>query len=144
MSNTVEAVKEVTSSIGNSTVSGIGSTVIGYVTMAIAAIAAGLAFWIWSLIGQVDKLTLVVNEQKALVALKEAQINSFVGAIGRQNEAIEKLAVDTKTGIEEVKSVSGKIETRYKDVPIPVKDAACEVKLKAYEDLLKVFAGGGK
>ena len=144
MSNTVEEVKEAASNIGNSIVSGIGSTVIGYIVMAIAVVAAGIAFWIWSLIGQVDKLTLAVNEQKALVALKEAQINSFVVEIGRQNEAIEKLAVDTKTGIEEVKSVSGKIETRYKDVPVPVKDAACEVKLKAYEGLLRVFAERGK
>ena len=144
MSNTVEAVKEAASSIGNSTVSGIGSTVIGYIVIVLAVVAAGIVFWVWSLVGQVDKLTLAVNEQKALVALKEAQISSFVSAIGRQNEAIEKLAVDTKTGIEEVKSVSGKIATRYKDVPIHIKDASCEVKLKAYEDLLRVFAERGK
>ena len=144
MNNTVEAVKEAASSIGNSTVSGIGSTVIGYIVMTLAVVAAGIAFWVWSLIGQVDKLTLAVNEQKALVALKEAQINSFVVEIGRQNEAIEKLAVGTKEGIDEMKKNAGKIETRYRDVQVPVKDASCEVKLKAYEDLLRVFAERGK
>ena len=144
MSNTVEEVKEAASNIGNSIVSGIGSTVIGYIVMAIAVVAAGIAFWIWSLIGQVNKLTLAVNEQKALVALKEARINSFVVEIGRQNELINKLAVDTKEGIDEMKKNAGKVETRYRDVQVPVKDASCEVKLKAYEDLLRVFAERGK
>lgn len=144
MNNTVEAVKEAASSIGNSTVSGIGSTVIGYIVMALAVVAAGIAFWVWSLIGQVDKLTLAVNEQKALVALKDAQIGGFVESIGRQNELINGLAVNTKEGIEELKKNAGKIETRYRDVQVPVKDASCEVKLKAYEDLLRVFAERGK
>ena len=144
MSNTVEEVKEATSNIGNSIVSGIGSTVIGYIVMAIVVVAVGIAFWIWSLIGQVDKLTLAVNEHKALVALKEAQINSFVVEIGRQNELINKLAVDTKEGIDEMKKNAGKAETRYRDVQVPVKNTSCEVKLKAYEDLLRVFAERGK
>ena len=144
MNNTVEAVKEAASSIGNSTVSGIGSTVIGYIVMTLAVVAAGIAFWVWSLIGQVDKLTLAVNEQKALVALKDAQIGGFVESIGRQNELINGLAVNTKEGIEELKKNAGKIETRYRDVQVPVKDASCEVKLKAYEDLLRVFAERGK
>ena len=93
---------------------------------------------------QLDKAELRVNEQKALVALKDAQIGGFVESIGRQNELINKLAVDTKEGIDEMKKNAGKVETRYRDVQVPVKDASCEVKLKAYEDLLRVFAERGK
>ena len=85
-----------------------------------------------------------VNEQKALVALKDAQISGFVESIGRQNELINRLAIDTKEGIDEMKKNAGKVETRYRDVQVPVKDASCEVKLKAYEDLLRVFAERGK
>lgn len=144
MSDAVEVVESVASSIGSSAVSSVGSAVIGYIVMALAAVAAGVAFWIWSLVSQIDNLTLVVNEQKALVALKDAQISGFVGAIGRQNELIDKLAVDTKEGIDEMKKNAGKVETRYRDVQVPVKDASCEVKLKAYEDLLRVFAERGK
>ena len=144
MSDTVEVVESVASSIGSSAVSSVGSAVIGYIAMALAAVAAGVAFWIWSLVSQIDNLTLAVNEQKTLVALKDAQISGFVGAIGRQNELINKLAVDTKEGIDEMKKNAGKVETRYRDVQVPVKDASCEVKLKAYEDLLRVFAERGK
>jgi hypothetical protein len=144
VSDAVEVVESVASSIGSSAVSSVGSAVIGYIVMALAAVAAGVAFWIWSLVSQIDNLTLVVNEQKALVALKDAQISGFVGAIGRQNELIDKLAVDTKEGIDEMKKNAGKVETRYRDVQVPVKDASCEVKLKAYEDLLRVFAERGK
>lgn len=144
MSDAVEVVESVASSIGSSTVSSVSSAVIGYIVMALAAVAAGVAFWIWSLVSQIDNLTLVVNEQKALVALKDAQISGFVESIGRQNELINKLAVDTKEGIDEMKKNAGKVETRYRDVQVPVKDASCEVKLKAYEDLLRVFAERGK
>lgn len=144
MSDAVKVVESVASSIGSSAVSSVGSAVIGYIVMALAAVAAGVAFWIWSLVSQIDNLTLVVNEQKALVALKDAQISGFVGAIGLQNELIDKLAVDTKEGIDEMKKNAGKVETRYRDVQVPVKDASCEVKLKAYEDLLRVFAERGK
>lgn len=144
MSDAVEVVESVASSIGSSTVSSVSSAVIGYIVMALAAVAAGAAFWIWSLVSQIDNLTLVVNEQKALVALKDAQIGGFVESIGRQNELINKLAVDTKEGIDEMKKNAGKVETRYRDVQVPVKDASCEVKLKAYEDLLRVFAERGK
>ena len=94
--------------------------------------------------GQLEKAELRVNEQKALVALKDAQIGGFVESIGRQNELINKLAIDTKEGIDEMKKNAGKVETRYRDVQVPVKDASCEVKLKAYEDLLRVFAERGK
>ena len=144
MSDAVEVVESVASSIGSSTVSSVGSAVIVYIVMALAAVAAGVAFWIWSLVSQIDNLTLMVNEQKALVALKDAQISGFVESIGRQNELINKLAVDTKEGIDEMKKNAGKVETRYRDVQVPVKDASCEVKLKAYEDLLRVFAERGK
>lgn len=127
-----------------SVVSGLSGSLFGYIAAGIGIVIGGLAIWLWLVYGQLDKAELRVNEQKALVALKDAQIGGFVEAIGRQNEFINKLAVDTKEGIDEMKKNAGKVETRYRDIQVPVKDASCEVKLKAYEDLLRVFAERGK
>ena len=137
MSDAVEVVESVASSIGSSTVSSVGSAVIVYIVMALAAVAAGIAFWIWSLVSQIDNLTLVVNEQKALVALKEAQINGFVAAVDHQNEAIEKMRVDTLQASKDLAATSKVIENRYSTVTVA--DKTCEGKVKAYEDMLKVF-----
>lgn len=115
-----------------------------YVALAIGVLVGGLVLWVYLMYGQLEKAELRINEQKTLVALKDAQIGGFVEAIGRQNELINRLAVDTKEGIDEMKKNAGKVETRYRDVQVPVKDASCEVKLKAYEDLLRVFAERGK
>lgn len=125
-------------------VSGLSSSLFGYIAAGIGVVVGGLAIWLWLVYGQLEKAELRVNEQKALVALKDAQIGGFVESIDRQNELINGLAVNTKEGIEELKKNAGKIETRYRDVQVPVKDASCEVKLKAYEDLLRVFAERGK
>ena len=125
-------------------VSGLSSSLFGYIAAGIGVVVGGLAIWLWLVYGQLEKAELRVNEQKVLVALKDAQIGGFVESIGRQNELINGLAVNTKEGIEELKKNAGKIETRYRDVQVPVKDASCEVKLKAYEDLLRVFAERGK
>ena len=115
-----------------------------YVALAIGVLVGGLVLWVYLMYGQLEKAELRINEQKTLVALKDAQIGGFVESIGRQNELINKLAIDTKEGIDEMKKNAGKVETRYRDVQVPVKDASCEVKLKAYEDLLRVFAERGK
>ena len=115
-----------------------------YVALAIGVLIGGLVLWVYLMYGQLEKAELRINEQKTLVALKDAQIGGFVESIGRQNELINRLAVDTKEGIDEMKKNAGKIETRYRDIQVPVKDASCEVKLKAYEDLLRVFAERGK
>ena len=115
-----------------------------YVALASGVLVGGLVLWVYLMYGQLEKAELRINEQKTLVALKDAQIGGFVESIGRQNELINKLAVDTKEGIDEMKKNAGKVETRYRDVQVPVKDASCEVKLKAYEDLLRVFAERGK
>lgn len=125
-------------------VSGLSSSLFGYIAAGIGVVVGGLAIWLWLVYGQLEKAELRVNEQKVLVALKDAQIGGFVESIGRQNELINGLAVNTKEGIEELKKNAGKIETRYRDVQVPVKDANCEVKLKAYEDLLRVFAERSK
>ena len=125
-------------------VSGLSGSLFGYIAAGIGIVVCGLAIWLWLVYGQLEKAELRVNEQKALVALKDTQIGGFVESIGRQNELINKLAVDTKEGIDEMKKNAGKVETRYRDIQVPVKDASCEVKLKAYEDLLRVFADRGK
>ena len=127
-------------SIIKDTVDGVSSSVLSYVAIGIAVVIGGLSLWLYLVYGQLEKAELKINEQKALVALKDAQIDGFVGAISRQNEAIDKLTVNTKEGVEIMKTATGKIEVRYGTVQVPIKDAGCEVKLKAYEDLLKVFA----
>lgn len=138
--DTNEVVGDLIGSPLKSVVSGISGSLFGYIAAGIAVIVSGLGIWLYLVYGQLEKAELKVNEQKALVALKDAQISGFVSAIDKQNEAISKLALDTKEGIEVMKTATGKIEVRYNNVQVPVKDASCEVKLKAYEDLLRVFS----
>lgn len=142
--DTNELVGDLVGSPVKGAVSGLSSSLFGYITAGIGVVVGGLAIWLWLVYGQLEKAELKVDEQKALVALKDVQIGGFVESIGRQNELINGLAINTKEGIEELKKNAGKVETRYRDVQVPVKDASCEVKLKAYEDLLRVFAERGK
>ena len=83
-----------------------------------------------------------VSEKSAVIALQTLQINGFVGSIDKQNAAIENLKVSTTEGMKEVAEKAKTVEKRYSTVK--VKDATCESKLQAYEDMLKVFAGRAK
>ena len=118
-------------------VSGLSSSLFGYIAAALAAVFVLMGSCIWYLNSEVDKARLMVNEQKALVALKEAQINGFVAAVDHQNEAIEKMRVDTLQASKELAATSKVIENRYSTVTVT--DKTCEGKVKAYEDMLKVF-----
>ena len=118
-------------------VSGLSSSLFGYIAAALAAVFVLMGSCIWYLNSEVDKARLMVDEQKALVALKEAQINGFVAAVDHQNEAIEKMRVDTLQASKELAATSKVIENRYSTVTVT--DKTCEGKVKAYEDMLKVF-----
>ena len=83
-----------------------------------------------------------VSEKSAVIALQTLQINAFGGSIDKQNAAIEGLKVSTTEGMKEVAEKAKTVEKRYSTVK--VKDATCESKLQAYEDMLKVFAGRTK
>ena len=120
-----DVVNEVESVVG-SAVSGIGSTMVGYVVAGVAVVVTVLGGWIYMLKADVALLTTQVNEQKAIVALKEAQINSFESAIKSQNEKIDKMAVDMNASTERLATQSKTVETRYSVVPVT--DKTCEVK----------------
>lgn len=141
--NEVESVigSAVSSTVG-SAVSGIGSAVVGYVVAGVAVVVTVLGGWIYMLKADVALLTTQVNEQKAIVALKEAQINSFEGAIKNQNEKIDKMAVDMNASTERLAAQSKMVETRYSVVPVT--DKTCEGKVAAYEAMLGVFNKRGK
>ena len=83
-----------------------------------------------------------VSEKSAVIALQTLQISAFVGSIDKQNAAIEGLKISTTEGMKEVAEKAKTVEKRYSTVT--VKDATCESKLQAYEDMLKVFAGRTK
>ena len=135
-----DVISSVESTIGNtvsSTMSGVGSSFVGYIVAAVAVVIIVLGGWIYMLKADITLLTTQVNEQKALVALKDAQINGFIAAVDRQNEAIEKMRVDTLQASKELASTSKVIENRYSTVTVT--DKTCEGKVRAYEDMLKVF-----
>ena len=83
-----------------------------------------------------------VSEKSAVIALQTLQIGAFTSSIDKQNAAIENLKVSTTEGMKEVAEKAKTVEKRYSTVT--VKDATCESKLQAYEDMLKVFAGRTK
>ncbi len=83
-----------------------------------------------------------VSEKSAVIALQTLQIDGFTKSIDKQNTAIENLRISTTDGMKEVAEKAKTVEKRYSTVK--VKDATCESKLQAYEDMLKVFAGRTK
>lgn len=108
--------------------------------MAAMLVAAGL--WVMKLKTQVSGLEDEVAKQSAVIEMQKLQISAFVVAIDKQNAAIEGLKVSTTEGMKEVAEKAKTVEKRYSTVT--VKDATCESKLQAYEDMLKVFAGRTK
>ena len=107
------------------------------VGMAAMLVAAGL--WVMMLKTRVSGLEAEVDKQAAHIEMQKLQISAFVGAVDRQNAAIDGLRVDMKQGVADVAEKAKTVETRYNTVK--VKDDTCQAKLEAYEDLLRVFAG---
>lgn len=105
-------------------------------------IMAGMTLLIIVMWTMLSVLRTEVSEKSAVIALQTLQINAFVGSIDKQNAAIEGLKVSTTEGMKEVAEKAKTVEKRYSTVK--VKDATCESKLQAYEDMLKVFAGRAK
>ena len=110
------------------------------VGMAAMLVAAGV--WIMLLRAEVGGLEAEVDKQAAHIEMQKLQISAFVGAVDRQNAAIDGLRVDMKQGVADVAEKAKTVEKRYSTVT--VKDATCESKLQAYEYMLKVFAGRTK
>lgn len=110
------------------------------VGMAAMLVAAGLC--VMMLKTQVNGLEDEVTKQSAVIEMQKLQISAFVGAVDRQNAAIDGLRVDMKQGVADVAEKAKTVETRYNTVK--VKDDTCQAKLEAYEDLLRVFAGRDK
>ena len=108
--------------------------------LAMMLVAAGV--WIMLLRAEVGGLEAEVDKQAAHIEMQKLQVSAFVGAVDRQNAAIDGLRVDMKQGVADVAEKAKTVEKRYSTVK--VKDATCESKLQAYEDMLKVFAGRTK
>ena len=103
-----------------------------YLMAGLAMILVAAGVWIMLLRAEVDK-------QAAHIEMQKLQISAFVGAVDRQNAAIDGLRIDMKQGVADVAEKAKTVETRYNTVK--VKDDTCQAKLEAYEDLLRVFAG---
>ena len=108
--------------------------------LAMGLVAAGV--WIMLLRAEVGGLEAEVDKQAAHIEMQKLQISAFVGAVDRQNAAIDGLRVDMKQGVADVAEKAKTVETRYSTVK--VKDETCQAKLQAYEELLRVFAGRDK
>ena len=133
---------EIVGSAVSSGVSSIGATVVGYVAAGLAAVLLAMGGWIWVLKGEVARGELALNEQKAVVAMKELQISAFVASVDKQNAAVEAMRNNVKEATEKMAAVQSKVETKYSTVA--VKDGSCEAKVAAYEQVLKIFTGSGK
>ena len=108
--------------------------------LAMMLVAAGV--WIMLLRAEVGGLEAEVDKQAAHIEMQKLQISAFVGAVDRQNAAIESLQISTADGLKEVADKSKTIEKRYSTVK--VKDETCEAKLEAYQDLLRIFGESAK
>lgn len=137
MSNTTDVISSTIGSSVSSGISSIGSVAVGYIMAGLAAVFIAMGGYIWYLNNAIDMARLEVNEQKAIVALKEATINGFIGSIDRQNAAIDKITVNTTAANKSMIEVSKTIEGKYTVVSIA--DKTCEGKVKAYEDMLMIF-----
>lgn len=113
-----------------------------YIYIALVTLLIILSLWIASLRSDVAVLTANAETAKVKISEQQLQIDSFIGSVGRQNEAVEKLSLNIEKAVETFNNASPKIIERYSSAQ--VKDKTCEAELQAIKDLQKIFNGGAR
>ena len=96
-----------------------------------------LAGWNHSLKGKIEQLNKDLVFAKTQELISSSNLQACNAKIDLQNEKFKEIALQNEKLKAREPIIKKKIENRYKRIGVPAKNAKCEEKLKAYENIFK-------
>lgn len=96
-----------------------------------------LAGWNHSLKGKIEQLNKDLVFAKTQELISSSNLDACNAKIDLQNERVKEIALQNEKLKAAEPIIKKEIEKRYKRLGVPTKDAKCEEKLKAYENIFK-------
>lgn len=96
-----------------------------------------LAGWNHSLKSKIEQLNKDLVFAKTQELISSSNLQACNAKIDLQNERVKEIALQNEKLKAAEPIIKKEVQTRYKKIEVPTKDAKCEEKLKAYENIFK-------
>ena len=96
-----------------------------------------LAGWNHSLKSKIEQLNKDLVFAKTQELISSSNLQACNAKIDLQNERVKEIALQNEKLKNAEPIIKKKVQTRYEKIEVPTKDAKCEEKLKAYENIFK-------
>lgn len=110
-----------------------------YLSIIGALILASLALagWNHNLKGKIEQLNKDLVFAKTQELVSSSNLQACNAKIDLQNAKFEEIALQNEKLKNAGPIIKKEIETRYKPINVPIRDAKCEKKLKFYEEIFR-------
>ena len=108
-------------------------SIIGALILACLALAG----WNHSLKGKIEQLNKDLVFAKTQELISSSNLQACNAKIDLQNAKFEEIALQNEKLKNAGPIIKKEIETRYKPINVPIRDAKCEAKLKFYEEIFR-------
>ena len=110
-----------------------------YLGIIAALLLACLALvgWNHSLKGKIEQLNKDIVFAKTQELISSSNLQACNAKIDLQNAKFEEIALQNEKLKNAGPIIKKEIETRYKPINVPIRDAKCEKKLKFYEEIFR-------
>lgn len=109
---------------------------LGIITALLLACLA-LAGWNHSLKNKIEQLNKDLVFAKTQELVSSSNLQACNAKIDLQNAKFEEIALQNEKLKNAGPIIKKEIETRYKPINVPIRDAKCEKKLKFYEEIFR-------
>ena len=96
-----------------------------------------LAGWNHSLKGKIEQLNKDLVFAKTQELISSSNLQACNAKIDLQNERVKEMALQNEKLKNAGPIIKKEVETRYKPINVPIRDAKCEKKLKFYEEIFR-------
>lgn len=96
-----------------------------------------LAGWNHSLKSKIEQLNKNLVFAKTQELISSSNLQACNAKIDLQNERVKEIALQNEKLKNAGPIIKKEIETRYKPINVPIRDAKCEKKLKFYEEIFR-------
>ena len=96
-----------------------------------------LAGWNHSLKSKIEQLNKDIVFAKTQELISSSNLDACNAKIDLQNERVKEIALQNEKLKNAGPIIKKEIETRYKPINVPIRDAKCEKKLKFYEEIFR-------
>lgn len=90
-----------------------------------------------SLKGKIEQLNKDLVFAKTQELISSSNLDACNAKIDLQNERVKEIALQNEKLKNAGPIIKKEIETRYKPINVPIRDAKCEKKLKFYEEIFR-------